>query len=179
MKKLIGVDVGSYTFNAATKTIVISNVELKNESVLLVVHVPSNTILYNFSSPAKGGTFTLPGTLVLDVDTSGYMNTDPLQVYVDVDLPDQVELVKDSASAALVVDVSDIYLRALLRKLMQLKYSGSSDLMVAVTSGIVNVATLTTMTTGNIGFGDAGKAISYQQVSSITGNMNRRCFQWE
>ena len=179
MKKLIGVDVGSYTFNAATKTIVISNVELKNESVLLVVHVPSNTILYNFSSPAKGGTFTLPGTLVLDVDTSGYLNADPLQVYVDVDVPQEVALVSDEFSESLLVDVGDIYLRALLRKLMQLKYNASSDLSVTVTSGSVAVSTVTTVTTANMGVGDAGKAVSYQQFSAITGNMSRRCFQWE
>ena len=180
MKKLIGVDVGSYTFNAATKTIVISNVELKNESVLLVVHVPSNTILYNFSSPAKGGTFTLPGTLVLDVDTSGYLNADPLQVYVDVDVPQEVALVSDEFSESLLVDVGDIYLRALLRKLMQLKYNSSSDLSVTVNSGAINtVVTVTTVTTANIGVGDAGKAASYQQFSAITGNMSRRCFQWE
>ena len=179
MKKLIGVDVGSYTFNAATKTIVISNVELKNESVLLVVHVPSNTILYNFSSPAKGGTFTLPGTLVLDVDTSGYFNADPLQVYVDVDVPQDVSLVSDEFSESLLVDVGDVYLRALLRKLMQLKYNGSSDLSVTVASGSVTVSTITTVTTANMGVGDAGKAVSYQQFSAITGNMSRRCFQWE
>lgn len=179
MKKLIGVDVGSYTFNAATKTIVISNVELKNESVLLVVHVPTNSILYNFVSSTKNGVLTLPGTLVLDVDTTSYNNSDALQIFVDIDVPQEVSLVKDDFSESLLVDVGDIYLRALLRKLMQLKYNTTSDLMVAVASGAVNVTTLTTMTTGNIGFGDAGKAISYQQVSSITGNMNRRCFQWE
>ena len=182
MKKLIGVDVGSYTFNAATKTIVISGVELKNESVLLVVHVPSNTILYNFSSPAKGGTFTLPGTLVLDVDTSGYLNADPLQVYVDVDVPQEVALVSDDFSESLLVDVGDIYLRALLRKLMQLKYSPSSDLSVTIAGGyssVTTVNTVTAVTTANMGVGDAGKAVSYQQFSAITGNMGRRCFQWE
>ena len=182
MKKLIGVDVGSYTFNAATKTIVISNVELKNESVLLVVHVPSNTILYNFSSPAKGGTFTLPGTLVLDVDTSGYLNADPLQVYVDVDLPTQVEIVKDNAPDSLVADIDDIYLKALLRKLMQLKFNSSSDLVAAITGSLTAVTTVTTvtgLTTGNMSIGDAGKPASYQQVSALTGNAIANCYVWE
>ena len=180
MKRLIGVDVGSYTFNAATKTITISGTELKSESVLLVVHVPSNTILYNFSSTAKGGTFTLPGTLVLDVDTSSYLNADPLQIYVDVNLPEQVELVKDSSPDSLVIDIDDIYLKALLRKLMQLKFTSSSNLSVdAAGSNIGTVTTVTTVSQGNMAFGDAGKPASYLQISALSGNAIAACYVWE
>ena len=177
MKKLIGVDVGSYVFVASTKTITISNVPLKNESFLIIQHVPSKKTIYHFLDASLGGTFSAPGTLVLAYDTTAFSNTDPLQIWVDVDLPQEVSLVKDDFSESLLVDVGDIYLRALLRKLMQIKYNGSSDLCVTVTSGTVN--TVTTVTTANIGVGDAGKAVSYQQFSAITGNMGRRCFQWE
>ena len=180
MKKLIGVDVGSYTFSASTKTITISNVPLKNESFLIIQHVPSKATIYHFLDASLGGTFSAPGTLVLTYDTTALSDTDPLQIWVDVDLPQEVALVKDDSPDSLNVDVSDIYVRALLRKLMQLKYNGSSDLMVVPTGGTVaTVGTVNNMTTGNIGFGDAGKAPSYQQVSAITGNMSRRCFVWE
>ena len=179
MKKLIGIEVGGYSFNAATGTIEISGVPLTESSILLVVHVPTNTIIYNFASTAKNGILTLPGTLVLDVDTTSYNNSDALQIFVDIDVPQEVSLVKDDFSESLLVDVGDIYLRALLRKLMQLKYNGSSDLSVTVASGSVAVSTVTTVTTANMGVGDAGKTVSYQQFSAITGNMGRRCFQWE
>ena len=179
MKKLIGIEVGSYTFNAATRTIEITGVTLTKSSILLVVHVPTNTIIYNFASSAKNGVLTLPGTLVVDADTTAYNNSDALQIFVDVDVPQEVSIVRDEFSESLLVDVGDIYLRALLRKLMQLKYNSSSDLSVTVASGYVSVSTVTTVTTANIGVGDAGKAASYQQFSAITGNMGRRCFQWE
>ena len=179
MKKLIGIEVGNYTFNAATRTIEINGVTLTKSSILLVVHVPTNTIIYNFASTTKNGVLTLPGTLVVDADTTAYNNSDALQIFVDVDVPQEVALVSDEFSESLLVDVGDIYLRALLRKLMQLKYNSSSDLSVAVASGSVAVSTVTTVTTANMGVGDAGKAASYQQFSAITGNMSRRCFQWE
>lgn len=179
MKKQIGIEVGSYTFNAATKTITISGVTLTASSILLVVHVPTNTILYNFASSTKNGVLTLPGTLVLDADTTSYQNTDALQIFVDIDSPQKVSLLKDDSPSSLLMDVGDIYVRALLRKLMQLKYNSSSELVVAVNSGIVNVSTMNTMTQGNMAMGDAGKPATYQQFSAITGNMSRRCFQWE
>ena len=180
MKKLIGVDVGSYSFSAATRTITISGVTISKSSLLLIVHVPTRKFIYNFAANSLGGTITLPGTIVLDFDTTAFSNTDPLQIWVDVDLPQEVSFVKDDSPDNLNVDVSDIYVRALLRKLMQLKYTSSSDLMVVPNGGsVTTVTTLTTMTTGNVGFGDAGKAQSYQQVSAITGNMSRRCFVWE
>ena len=183
MKKLIGVDVGSYTFVASTKTITISNVPLKNESFLIIQHVPSKTTIYHFLDASLGGTFSAPGTLVLAYDTTAFSNSDPLQIWVDVDLPQEVSLIKDDSADNFNVDISDIYVRALLRKLMQLKYNNASDLSVTVASGTVNtvstVTSVTTVATGNMSFGDAGKAPSYQQVSAITGNMSRRCFVWE
>ena len=181
MKKQIGIEVGSYTFNAATKTITISGVTLTASSILLVVHVPTNTILYNFASSTKNGVLTLPGTLVLDADTTSYQNTDALQIFVDIDVPQEVSLLKDDSTSSLLVDVGDIYVRALLRKLMQLKYNTASELLVSVanTLTIGTVTTLTTMTQGNMAIGDAGKPATYQQFSAITGNMSRRCFQWE
>ena len=181
MKKLIGVDVGSYIFSASTKTIVISGVPLKAESFLIIQHVPSKTTIFNFMDSALGGTFSAPGTLVLTFDTTAFNNSDSLQIWADVDLPQEVSLVKDDSADNLNVDVSDIYVRALLRKLMQLKYSPFSELMVVLgqAANIGTCTSVTTLVTGNIGFGDAGKAPSYQQVSAITGSMSRRCFQWE
>ena len=177
MKKLIGIEVGSYTFNAAAKTITISDVTLTASSILLVVHVPTNTILYNFASPTKNGVLTLPGTLVLNADTTSYQNTDALQIFVDIDVPQEVSLLKDDSPSSLLMDVGDIYVRALLRKLMQLKYNSTSELLVAFNGG--TIGTVSAMSQGNMSMGDAGKPATYLQFSAITGNMSRRCFQWE
>ena len=125
MKKLIGVDVGNYTFSASTKTIVISGVPLKAESFLIIQHVPSKATLFHFLDAALGGTFSAPGTLVLSYDTTSFSDSDPLQIWADVDLPQEVSLIKDDSPDNLNVDVSDIYVRALLRKLMQLKYTNA------------------------------------------------------
>ena len=180
MKKLIGIEVGSYTFNAAAKTIIISGVTLTAYSILLVVHVPTNTILYNFASPTKNGVLTLPGTLVLNADTTSYQNTDALQIFVDIDVPQEVSLLKDDSPSSLLMDVGDIYVRALLRKLMQLKYNSTSELLVAFNGGTIGtVSSVTAMSQGNMAMGDAGKPATYLQFSAITGNMSRRCFQWE
>lgn len=85
----------------------------------------------------------------------------------------QEETLKD-----LQVDIDDIILKAILRKLMMLKYDTSANLQVAVAS-LPTLGTLTTMATGNVGFGDAGKPASYQQVSAMTGDNSKRCFVWE
>ena len=90
-------------------------------------------------------------------------------------------MAQESTLQDMQVDIDDIIIKMLLRKLMQLKYNATSDLSVAVASlpTLGTVTTLTTMTTGNVGFGDAGKAASYQQVSSMTAADARSCFVWE
>lgn len=62
-----------------------------------------------------GGTFSDPGTPVVSYDTTAFSNSDPLQIWVDVDLPQEVSLVRDDSTSAIAVDVSDIYVRALLK----------------------------------------------------------------
>ena len=88
----------------------------------------------------------------------------------------QEETLKD-----LQVDIDDIILKAILRKLMMLKYDATANLQVAVASlpTLGTVTNLTTMATGNVGFGDAGKPASYQQVSAMTSDNSKRCFVWE
>ena len=52
MKKLIGVDIGNYTFNAASGQIVISGVSsLRLEQLLLITNSTDNVIMYNFADP--------------------------------------------------------------------------------------------------------------------------------
>ena len=90
-------------------------------------------------------------------------------------------MAQESTLRDLQVDIDDIVLKAVLRKLIQLKYDTGSNLQVAVSSlpTLGTVTNVTTMATGNVGFGDAGKTVSYQQVSSMTGDNAKRWFVWE
>jgi hypothetical protein len=52
------------------------------DQILLITNVTSNTIIYNFADPTKGG--SLAGNiLALSADTSAMSNTDRLQIFVD------------------------------------------------------------------------------------------------
>jgi len=52
------------------------------DQILLITNVTSNTIIYNFADPTKGGTLT-GNILALSADTSAMSNTDRLQIFVD------------------------------------------------------------------------------------------------
>lgn len=91
------------------------------------------------------------------------------------------DIAKDSTLRDLQVDVDDIIVRAILRKLIQLKFDTLSNLQVGVTTlpTLSTLTTLATMTTGNISMGDSGKSATYQQFSAMTGDNSKRCFVWE
>ena len=88
-------------------------------------------------------------------------------------------MAQEDTLSDLQVDVPDIYVRALLRKLMQLRFDASSNISASISGSLSTVTTVTTVTTGNYGIGDAGKAASYQQISAMSGHQSRRCFVWE
>ena len=55
MKNLIGIDIGSYSFNPGAKTITIGGLSttLKKEQLLIVTNVTSNIMLYNLGKVTK------------------------------------------------------------------------------------------------------------------------------
>jgi hypothetical protein len=75
-----------YTFSPSTKTVTIPNRILRRESVVLVVHSSSNTILYNFSDPDLGipsfiAPYSSTGTrFTLSYDTSSFSSSDALMI---------------------------------------------------------------------------------------------------
>lgn len=83
-KKII--DVG-YTFTPATKTIVV-NRAIKQENLLLITNVTTNTVIYNFSDPSLGATSVTPSgtqaaaqtTIVLSFNTAAMSANDKIQV---------------------------------------------------------------------------------------------------
>lgn len=82
MKILVGVDRGSYTFNAIGQTITISGVPIFNiTQLLLVTNVTNNEIIYSPVIEGKGGTIS-NNIISLDFDTSSMNNGDILQIFV-------------------------------------------------------------------------------------------------
>jgi len=92
MKFLVGVDIGNYSFNVATKTITFSNLPdlVSQEQILLVTNVKTGTVIYQFNSYDLGGTFS-GGVLTLRTDLSGMTDTDPLQIFIEYPHPMNVE----------------------------------------------------------------------------------------
>lgn len=85
MKQLIGVDVGSYTFDASAQTVTISGVtgNLNLEQILIITNVTDQIIIYNFADVAKGGSIS-SNVITLEHDTTSMSDTDRLQIWVDI-----------------------------------------------------------------------------------------------
>lgn len=85
MKQLIGVDLGSYTFNKTAKTVTLSGINtIPLEQVLLITNVTSNVVIYQFNNPALGGSIA-SNVITLDYDTSAMDNSDRLQIFIEYD----------------------------------------------------------------------------------------------
>ncbi len=99
MKLLVGQDIGSYSFNPATRQVTISGIPdaISLEQLLIITNVTSNVIIYNFADPALGVS-AIAGDAVgndiytLDYDTTGMASTDRLQIYIDMYYPQPVAI---------------------------------------------------------------------------------------
>jgi hypothetical protein len=74
----------NYKFNAADKTVTILDGNITLDNLLIITNVTTNTIIYNFSAPTKGGVLS-GNVLTLTFDTTAMSNTDTLQIFADVD----------------------------------------------------------------------------------------------
>jgi hypothetical protein len=82
-KQLIGVNLGSYTFDATNKQVTLSGIDpLTLDQILLITNVTTNTIIYNFADPTLGGSIAA-NVVTLTYDTISMNNTDILQVFVE------------------------------------------------------------------------------------------------
>jgi hypothetical protein len=93
MKQLLGYDTpGTYTFNAAAKTITFSGLaqSITLANILLITNVTANTIIYNFADPTTGAASFTNNVLTLDYNTSVSMNSsDVLQIFLDIESKDE------------------------------------------------------------------------------------------
>lgn len=85
MKIIVGSVYGSYTFNAAAKTVTLSGLEttIPFESILEITNVTRKTVIYLAEGGnGLGGTLT-GNTLTLDYNTTTHSNTDKLRIIYD------------------------------------------------------------------------------------------------
>ena len=91
-KKLIGTEIGSYSFSAASRKVTISGLpmgyQVGIQQVLLITNAADQIILYNFADPALGGTMS-NNVLTLVYNTTGMLDTDPLNIYIDLEILDE------------------------------------------------------------------------------------------
>ena len=85
MKILVGVDKGSYTFNASGQTVTLSGIpNISLTQLLLITNVTSNEIIYSPVISGKGGSIS-SNVITLDFNTTSMSNSDDLQIFVHLD----------------------------------------------------------------------------------------------
>lgn len=82
-----------YVFDPNLGTITLSKA-VGLEALLVITNVTRNTILYNFADPLKGCT-VVDTVITLETNTSGMLNTDTLQVFIDEPNTDFESLAQD------------------------------------------------------------------------------------
>lgn len=153
MKRLIGVDIdgSSYSFvpdSANSGTVSISGVGLRLEQILLITNTTRNTIIYNFADATKGAFAysqidDTTSELTLVADTSTHDVSDRLQIYVDVELPVDVEVSPQGTLGMLLTRI----LAAMLAPLGYRKDLQRYQATTIIESGTVTtVSTVTTVT---------------------------------
>jgi hypothetical protein len=83
MKILVGVDLGAYSFNATSKTVTLTGLDILTlDQLLLITNVTDNKIIYQFNKPGYGASIT-NNVITLDFDTSQMQDDDVLQIFVE------------------------------------------------------------------------------------------------
>ena len=177
MKIQIGLDLGKYTFNPATRQITLSNmvtganqaISVDLEDVVMIVNVTDNIFLYNFADATLGASITA-NVITLNYNTSSMSSTDRLLILIEI------------------VDPIEDLLRMMNRFVKQAEALGNVDvakrLRVVVDAfgaalSITTIATLTTITNpvpiGNIAtIGGLDPRYNYRDTARIACNIGIR-----
>lgn len=114
MKILVGNEYGSYSFNAAAKTITLSGLpfSLKMEQILIITDLVTNTMIYNFADPTAGAVSVSNNIITLDYDTTSLSNSDPLQIFIEapdptVDFTNLMQRLLKALESSATVDVAN------------------------------------------------------------------------
>lgn len=136
-KVMIGVDYGSYSFNAASSQVTINlpNGSPKLESVLLITNVTDNIIIYNFADATLGGTLS-GNVLTLTYSTVAMSDSDKLQIWYYAEETPNVIATQDILNISQALPDSQGRLRIIL--------DGTNNL-----STVTTVSTVSTITNIN------------------------------
>lgn len=138
-KVMIGVDYGSYSFNAASSQVTINlpSGSPKLEGVLLITNVTDNIIIYNFSDAALGGVLS-GNVLTLDYSTVAMSNSDRLQVWYYAEETPESRLIENLATNQPIPDNAGR---------MRVILEGTNNInIVSSVSSVSTVATVSTVT---------------------------------
>ena len=82
-KKIVGVDIGSYTFNASLKQITLNDIpSLSLENILIITNVTDGVQIYNFADNNLNATIS-NNVISLEFDTTSMSNSDSIQIFIE------------------------------------------------------------------------------------------------
>jgi hypothetical protein len=90
---------GTYTFDAAAKTVTFSGVNLMVQNILNITNLTESTIIYNPFVSGTGFTSFVNGVLTLVFDTTAHNNSDVLLITYNDDDHQQIEVVGELLQA--------------------------------------------------------------------------------
>ena len=143
-KILIGIDGGSYSFDASAKTVTITldNGVVALESLLVITNVTDNIVIYRFEDPLLGAILS-GDTFTLVYDTTLMDDADKLQIWYY------------TSDALAVTDVETASLVSTLRSLINVLGSnaslpdtaGRTRVVIDAITGALTLSTITTVGT--------------------------------
>ena len=169
MKRLIE----NYTFNSATKqVIIIDNENITQEKLLLITNMTAGIIIYNFADSDTRG--LIAGNIItLNYDTISMSDTDKLQIWVEDTNPLMVTI------TTCISCIKNVVSKFTFDTLNQLRTTVAGTVAVSTLptlSTVTTVGTVTTVSTGNISLGDMGKTatsiLTTNQAFQITNGKN-------
>ena len=100
----IGVDIGSYVFDASAQTITFSGVTIDDiEQIKPIVNGERGEVIFNPADNGKFGTLAT-NVLTLEYDTTLHADTDPLYICVNLPVEPSISFVKDGADTEVEID---------------------------------------------------------------------------
>lgn len=82
-KKIVGVDIGSYSFDATNKQIILNEIPtLSLENILIITNVTDGIQIYNFADSNLNATVS-NNIITLEYDTTSMSNNDNIQIFIE------------------------------------------------------------------------------------------------
>ena len=140
-KKIVGVDIGSYSFDATNKQIILNEIPtLSLENILIITNVTDGIQIYNFADNNLNATIS-NNIITLEYDTTSMSNSDNIQIFIE-----DGDVSNDTTS---ILEYLACLGQCMKRLLTNISYPAWLDraLNRLRVTGILESGTLTTLTT--------------------------------